>query len=333
MLLAGDIGGTKTDLAIFSPGSGPRAPLAQAEYPSGDYPSLEAIVGEFLAGCKLPIDSACFDVAGPVVGRRSKITNLPWLVDCAVLERALKLPSVSLLNDLEAIARAVPLLTEGDLYTLNKGVAQERGPIAVVAPGTGLGEAYLTWEGDGYEAHPSEGGHADFAPSTPTELGVLGYLQPRYGHVSIERVCSGDGLPNIYDYLRDSGFAPETPSIAAQLATAKDRTPIIAQGGLAAAYPCPLCAATLNTFISILACEAGNMALKVLSTGGVYLAGGMPRRLKPLLEGGGFMEAFGRKGRLNSVLAQMPVHVITYDKVALVGAASYGLQYARDAIE
>jgi glucokinase len=324
MLLAGDIGGTKTDLAVFSAEKGPRSPLAQARFHSANYPSLEAMAREFLAHAKVPVKQACFGVAGPVVGGRARLTNLPWLVEETALQGALNLQAARLLNDLEAIANAVPHLLPDDLHTLATGAPVTGGAIAVIAPGTGLGEAFLTWEGTGYHAHPSEGGHADFAPTSAAEIELLQYLQGRFGHVSCERVCSGSGIPNLYDYLEQSGGAAASPEVAARLATAEDRTPVILQAGL----DCALCAATVRLFVSILGAEAGNLALKVLATGGVYLGGGIPPRILPALAEGRFLEAFRRKGRFAELLERMPVHVIT-SGVALIGAASYGLRLAR----
>jgi glucokinase len=325
MLLAGDIGGTKTDLAIFSSEVGPREALAEATFPSARYPSLEALAGEFLAEIGLPVDGASFGVAGPVVAGRAKVTNLPWSMDEAQLGEALNLPSIRLLNDLEAMAHAVPSLESVDLHTLNVGEAAPGGAIAIIAPGTGLGEGFLTWDGARYLAHSSEGGHVDFAPTSPLEVGLFHYLQDRFGHVSYERVCSGRGLPNIYAYLRDTRYAEESPWLAERLAAADDPTPLIVSAGLDAEGPCELCAATLKTFVSVLAAEAGNLALKVLATGGVYLGGGIPRRILPALEDGQFMEAFRRKGRMSNLLGRMPVHVILNPRVALLGAACHGL--------
>ena len=328
MLLAGDIGGTKTDLAVFRPEAGPRAPLVQAEFPSGHCPSLEAMVREFLAKVKLPVDRACFDVAGPVIGGRVKATNLPWVIDEAKLSRELGLTSVHLLNDLEAIARAVPILQPDDLHTLNAGEPVSGGTLAVIAPGTGLGEAFLTWDGSRYRAYPSEGGHADFAPADSTQIELLRYLRERYEHVSFERVCSGIGIPNIYEYLRDSGYGPESRELAEQLGAGSDRTRVILDAALHLVAPCQLCVAALDTFVSILGAEAGNLALKVLATGGVYLGGGIPMHVLPALESERFLQAFRHKGRFSKLLARVPVHVIVC-QAALMGAASYGLDPAR----
>jgi glucokinase len=326
MLLAGDIGGTKTDLAIYSQEGGARAPLVRTEYPSAGYPSLEAMVQEFLSHVHEHVTVACFDVAGPVLNGRAKLTNLPWTLDATTLAHDLRLDTVHLLNDLQAIAYAVPILEPEDLHTLNPGTQEPHGAVAVIAPGTGLGEAFLTWEGDRYHAFPSEGGHADFAPSNALQVGLLQYLWQRYTHVSAELVCSGLGIPHIYAYLRDSKYAPETPAVAQRLAAASDPTPVIMKAALDETAPCALCSATLSTFIEILGAEAGNLALKVLATGGVYLAGGMPKRILPALGKSRILEAFRGKGRFADLLSRVPVHVVI-QQAALMGAASHGLTF------
>jgi glucokinase len=330
MLLAGDIGGTKTNLAVFSPEAGPRAPLAEATFPSTDYPSLEALAREFLSQIDLQVKRASFGVAGPVAAGRAEITNLSWVMDETQLQEALNLSSVRLLNDLASIAHAVPFLEPDDLHTLNEGQPVPGGAIAIVAPGTGLGEAYLAWDGSRYRPYASEGGHTDFAPNNPLEVELLRYLQDRFEHVSCERVCSGRGLPNIYAYLKDSGYADEPAWLAEQLAAADDPTPVIVNTALSRERPCELCVATLNTFVSILGAEAGNLVLKVMATGGVYLGGGIPPRILPALEGKRFLEAFQRKGRMSDLLARVPVHVILNPKIALLGAACYGLELSHD---
>ena len=329
MLLAGDIGGTKTNLAVFSPETGWRVPLVEKTFPSSQYPSLEAIVHEFLAQEQFSIDRASFGVAGPVVGGQATITNLPWKLDEQQLQAALNIPSVHLLNDLDAIAHAVPLLGPDDLHTLNVGQPVAGGAIAVIAPGTGLGEAFLTWDGSHYRAHTSEGGHADFAPTNAFEIGLLRYVQERYRHVSFERVCSGKGLPNIYAYLKESGYAEEPQWLAEQLAAADDRAPVIVNVALKSDKNAPgdLCVATLNAFVSILGAEAGNLALKVLATGGVYLGGGIPPRILTYLEDERFLQAFRQKGRFTDMLTRVPLHVILNDKVALLGAACHGFEF------
>ena len=325
MLLAGDIGGTKTDLAIFSQQAGPNSPLVQGELHSADYPSLQALVTEFLKKVQMPVERACFDVAGPVIDGRVKITNLPWVMDEASLAKDLNLKSVRLINDLEAVARAIPLLRPSDVNTLNAGQPVPKGAIAVVAPGTGLGESFLTWDGSKYVSHGSEGGHADFAPTDERQIGLLRYMLARFDHVGIERVCSGIGIPNIYEYLRDIEHMPESPQITQLIAASKDRTAAIVESAVNPENPSKLCGATVDMFISILASEAANLALKVLATGGIYLAGGVPLHMLRVLEGPGFMESFKRKGRFVELMKHIPVHIIL-TRAALVGAAAYGLE-------
>ncbi|MSP13897.1 MAG: glucokinase [Chloroflexi bacterium] len=325
MLLAGDLGGTKINLGVFSPEAGPRAPLVEATFHSADYPSLSAVVQQFQSQVDFPIDRASIGVAGPVMNGKATVTNLPWLLDEQQLAADTKIPSVHLLNDLAAIANAVPLMESADLITLNQGQAAAQGAMAVIAPGTGLGEAYLTWDGSRYRANPSEGGHTDYAPCTDLQIEMLRYLLKRFPHVSYEWVCSGIGLPNIYAFLKESGHAPEPAWLASQLAGAADPTPIIVNAALNQQPPCELCRVTLDIFIDSLGREAGNLALKILSTGGVYLAGGIPHHILPALQDDRFMRAFTDKGRLSSVLTRMPVHVILNSNVGLIGAAAYGL--------
>ncbi|MEP7228060.1 MAG: glucokinase [Gemmatimonadales bacterium] len=326
LLLAGDIGGTKTALAVFSAERGPRAPLLQAEFSSGKYASLGVMVRQFLAGTDVRIGRACFDVAGPVMAGRANVTNLSWLLTEAELAAELQIPSVHLLNDLEAIAVATSVLEPHDLHTLNPGEPLAGGSLAVIAPGTGLGEAFLTWDGTRYRAFPSEGGHADFAPTTEQQVGLLSYLRRRFDHVSVERVCSGPGLFNIYRYLRESGDAPESAELAGALAAAEDGPRLIGEAAFRPA-PDPLSRAAIELFVSILGAEAGNLALKVLATGGVYLAGGIPSRILPALGDGRFMRAFVAKGRLGAVLTRVPVYVVAL-RAALLGAALRGLELA-----
>ncbi len=330
MLLAGDIGGTKTALAVFSPDDGPHAPVVEEIFASARYPSLEALASEFLEENGLPVDRASFGVSGPVTGGKVAATNLPWEMDEARLGKALGLRSVRLLNDLEAIARAAPFLGSEDLHTLNAGTPDPDGALAVIAPGTGLGEAFLTREGSGYRAHPSEGGHADFAPTGELELGLLQHLLDRFGHVSYERVCSGRGLPNVYGYLKEIGHAEEPSWLTEKLAAAEDPTPIIVEAASDPEAPCELCVAALDVFVSVLGAQAGNLALTVVATGGVFLGGGIPPRILPFLDRGRFAEAFGRKGRFFELLGRVPVHVILTPKVALVGAARRGLETYED---
>ena len=324
MLIAGDIGGTKTDLAIYSPESGPHVPVAEIEVHSADYPSLQAMVEQFLSQVKMKVDVASFDVAGPVIDGHVKTTNLPWVMDENTLARELGLKAVHLMNDLEAVARSVPVLRPQDLITINEGKPVQNGTIAVIAPGTGLGESFLTWNGAQYVAHSSEGGHSDFAPTNERQMRLLSFLLPRWGHVGVERVCSGIGVPNIYEFLRDGEKIPERPEVAQLIASAKDHTRAIVEAATDPNHPSELCRATVEMLVSILAAEAGNLSLKVLATGGVYIAGGVALHLQNALKDSSFMTSFINKGRFKDLMANMPIHVIT-TRAALVGAASYGL--------
>jgi len=325
MLLAGDVGGTKTDLAIVSGQMGPRSPLAEATFSSADYPNLDVLVGDFLTQADVRVERAVFGVAGPVVAGRATVTNLPWAVEEAQLRKNLGISEVHLLNDLTATAYAVPYLDPADLRTLSAGEPDQQGAIALIAPGTGLGEAFLTWDGTRYRAYSSEGGHADFAPSTPQQLELLGYLLTQFDHVSWERVCSGLGLPHIYAFLRESGYAEEPSWLTERLAQVSDPTPVIIDVALAPERTASICVAAVEMFVSLLGAEAGNLALKVLATGGVYVAGGIPPRILPLLEKSSFLDAFRSKGRMSDLLERVPVHVILNPKTALLGAACFGL--------
>jgi glucokinase len=331
MLLAGDIGGTKTDLAIFSNEAGPHAPLIRAEVHSADYPSLQALAREFRKKAPTPVDRACFAVAGPVIDGRAKTTNLPWVMDEVSLAKELKLRSVHLMNDLEAIAEAIPILRDGDVRALNVGRPVSKGAIAVIAPGTGLGESFLTWDGSRYIAHSSEGGHADFAPTDERQIGLLRRMLNRFDHVSVEHVCSGIGIPHIYEYLREIENVPETPEVAQMIAFARDPSAVIIATAVDPHNTSKLCAAALDMFVSILASEAANLALKILAIGGVYLAGGIPMRALKALQTPRFMESFKRKGRLSELVERIPIYVVI-TRAALIGAAAYGLERFKDGL-
>jgi glucokinase len=332
MLIAGDIGGTKTVLSIFSIESGPHRPLAETRVRSADYPTLQAVVKEFLAKVNKPVDGACFAVAGPVIGGRVKTTNLPWVIEETALAEALNLnpQSVHLINDLEAIARAVPILRPGDLETINLGEPVPSGAIAVIAPGTGLGESFLTWDESRYVAHGSEGGHSDFAPTGERQIRLLQYMLRKFDHVSFEHVCSGIGIPNIYAYLRDVECISEKPDVAALIAAAADPSVEIIHHALNSADASKLCAATVDMFASILASEAANLAVKVLATGGVYVAGGVGVHTLAALRKPAFMQSFKRKGRFAELVARIPIHVVV-SQAGLAGAASCGLENSKRA--
>ncbi len=331
MLIAGDIGGTKTDLAIYSDRSGPHAPLAEAEFHSADFPSLQAMVSQFLEQSAMAVDVGSFAVAGPVVDGHVKATNLPWTMDEASFAQDLKLKGVHFLNDLEAVARSVPILRPTDLVTLNEGHSVPGGAIAIIAPGTGLGESFLTWDGSGYVAHSSEGGHSDFAPTDGRQIRLLEYLLRQYDHVGVERVCSGIGIPNIYEYLRDEEKIPESPAVSARIASAPDRTKAIAEASNDLRSPSERCRATFDILSSILASETGNLVLKVFATGGVYVAGGVALHMVDRLKDARFVEDFTRKGRFRDMMRRIPLHVIT-TRAALAGAASNGLELLKERV-
>lgn len=318
--LAGDIGGTKTLLALYTREGGLHAPVVQQSFPSSQYDSLDDVVRAFLTQTGATVDAAAFGVAGPVINGAARVTNLTWRMSEAGLLHSSGARAVKLLNDLESIANAIPALAPEDVVMLNDVEPTERGAIGVVAPGTGLGEAFLVAENGGYRAHPSEGGHCDFAPNTDLEIDMLRYLLPVFdGHVSYERVCSGIGIPNIYNFMKWSGYA-ELPEIEHELASAKDPTPVIMSHAMSDA-PSPRCKATLDMFCSVLAAQAGNLALTVMATGGLYLGGGIPPRILPALQRGSFLQSFLNKGRLRSLMERVPLRVITNAQAGLLGAA------------
>ena len=323
MILAGDIGGTKTLLALVDPAAGPAHPVREERFASGDYDSLDAVIAAFLPDGDPRPDAACFGLAGRVRGRQCRTTNLPWLIDADVISRDFRIPQVHLLNDLQAVANGVPHLEGDDVCVLSPGQREPGGVIGVVAPGTGLGEAFLTWTGSRYEAWPSEGGHVSFAPVTVEQLELLEFLERRFGHVSFERVCSGSGFPNIYDYLVASGRYEEPEWLREAITAAEDRTPLLVDAGYQ--RKAPICIAALDLFVRILGGVAGNMALKVIATGGLYLGGGLPPRILSRLQQRDFLDAICYKGRFRDWIKNIPVSVILDGKAALHGAAWHAL--------
>jgi glucokinase len=328
MILAGDVGGTKSNLGLFEAVEGRLRLVRSAQYRSPDHPGLESVVLAFLAaGPPAPggIRAACFGIAGPVVDNRVSTPNLAWVVDGAVLAREAKVPVVSLINDLVATAEGIPELAAGEVAVLQEGVPEapgHEGNRALVAAGTGLGTAFIPRVGDRWVPVPSEGGHVDFAPRVEEEIGLLRHLRERFGRVSVERVLSGPGLFNIYLYLRDVVKLPESPRVRESLASGLDPARVIGEAGLPSpAGGCPLCFRALETFVAVYGAVAGNVALLGTATAGVWLGGGIAPKILPRLSDGLFRETFRAKGRFTPFLERVPVRVILNDRAALLGAA------------
>ena len=327
MLLAGDIGGTKTNLGLFEALDGSLVARSQQSFPSKNYDGLESILTEFMSAAGQPeIAAAAFGIAGPVVDGVSVTPNLPWLVKASSLASLLQLPSISLLNDLEATAYGIAELKAGEFTTLNEAHKQT-GNAALIAAGTGLGCASLFWDGKKYVISASEGGHMDFAPRDELENRLLQRLIARHGHVSVERVLSGPGLFSIYDFLRSIVFAEESPEIAERLKH-EDPSGVIAKAALDSEDK--LCVKALDMFAGIYGAAAGNIALLLKAVAGIYIGGGIAPKIIQKLKDGTFMKAFISKGRLSSLLQAIPVRVILNDKTALLGSARVA---ATDALE
>jgi len=326
MILAGDVGGTKIHLALYRFENGKLRCIRGHKYPAKEFDSLEAVVKKFLAedsdpNAKDQIAAACFGCPGPVRGGRLKLTNLPWTLDAYELSKALDIEHLFLVNDLEANAYGIPELAPDKILTLHPADAASVGHRALVSAGTGLGEAMLIWDGHKHRPIPSEGGHCDFAPRTDREIGLLQYLQRKFkGHVSYERVVSGPAIQNIYAYLRDVEKMEEPRWLRDRMA-AEDANAVISSS--AEEGSSSLCFETMRTFSSAYGAEAGNLALKMLAMGGVYLGGGIPPKILKTLENGFFIEAFLDKGRLSPLLQSIPVRIILDENCALLGAAAF----------
>jgi glucokinase len=319
LILAGDIGGTKTHLALFSYDNNNLKAEFQKTYPSQEYSGLEPVLHEFLATGKHRIGRASFGIAGPLVDGKVNPPNLDWVVDPLSLAETLGLSSLSLLNDLEAAAYGIFTLAPDEFLVLNEGVIRRPGNKALIAAGTGLGETILFDDGKNYYPLASEGGHADFAARNELEIELLRYLIGRFGRVSYERVVSGPGLTNIYDFLKDkAGFVVPGP-FAEKIAAAEDRSPLISQAALRGEPE--IAVQALNMFVSVYGAEAGNLALKGKAIGGVYVGGGIAPKMLNKLKDGTFMHAFNDKGRYQDLVSSIPVYVILNEKAALRGAA------------
>jgi glucokinase len=324
-ILVGDIGGTNARLAIVEWAADPGRLIFVREqtFASREEPSLESVLRKFLAGAAHPISHACMGVAGPVRQGRCEATNLPWIIDAAVLARQLNLARVGLINDLEAQAYGITELEAKDFEVLNAGSVDPLGNCAVIAAGTGLGEVGLFRHGDELRPFASEGGHADFAPRNHLEISLLEYILKHHSRVSAERVVSGRGLVNIYHFLKESGLAEEPAWLAEQM---RSGDPPAVISGNALEERSSLCEQALDLFVSLYGAEAGNLALKIMATGGVYLGGGIAPKIITRLREPLFMNAFTAKGRMKPLMQAMPVRVILNPKTALLGAVRYALQ-------
>lgn len=312
MILAGDIGGTNTRFAFFENG---KRVGEEKKFPSHKYSSLEAVIQEFLQG--KTVQKACFGVAGPVRNGKSKITNLPWIIDASQISKTLHIPRIRLLNDLEANAYGLEALQKDELFLLHKGEKQE-GNQALIAAGTGLGEAGLFWNGKEHIPFPCEGGHTDFAPRDQMEMELLSYLAKKFGHVSYERIVSGPGLLNLFHFLLDTGRKKLSPEVKEAMEQS-DPSRVISEWGTQ--NKDDACAYALEWFISLYGAEAGNMALKFLSLGGFYVGGGIAPHLIEKMKAGSFHSAFVDKGRFKELLASIPIWIVLNDNAALLGAA------------
>lgn len=317
--LAGDLGGTKTLLALYATTGQGYALVREQRFACSGYDDFSGIIADFLRGSEQRPRMAAFGVAGPVGGGKVRMTNLGWLIDKEGLRERFGFTDVLLLNDLVAVAESVSILQPEDLVVVNGGTPVPQGSMAVLAPGTGLGEAYLCWNGTGYSAYPSEGGHVDFAPTSEMEQGLLSFLRAEHGHVSYELVCSGKGIPNIYRYLTQGAGMQVPQELQEALDAVTDITPVLVAQALEKEGEVARLA--MEIFFSVLAAEAGNMALKFLATGGLYLGGGMLPRLLSVFDSKRFMERFVGKGRMAGILSTIPVRIITTEKAGLNGAA------------
>jgi len=319
MILAGDVGGTKVNLALYDFVDGNLKHTRDKQYPAKEYSGLEEIVKEFIVSEK--ITAACFGVPGPVRDGRLRLTNLPWTLDSRELAADLKIDFVFLINDLQANGYGIAELGADQVYTLSEGDPRQLGNRALISAGTGLGESFMIWDGRNYVPYPSEGGHADFAPRNEDEIDLLRFLKQKYnGRISFERVVSGQGLTNCYEFLREVRGMDEPASLAARM-TAEDPNAVITEMALAAKSE--ICEKARDRVVSAYGAEAGNLALKVLSVGGLYVGGGIAPRILEKLKDGTFMKAFTDKGRMGQLLVNMPVRVILESKTALIGAAAY----------
>jgi glucokinase len=323
MILASDIGGTRTRLAAFEIESSKLKCVVEKTYPSQEHNGLGEVVAEFVKTEGIPVHSACFGVAGPVRGGRSKISNLPWTIDSRELAQQLRLESVGLINDLEAYAYGVDALESKDLVTLSEGSENAEGNRAVISARTGLGVAGLYWDGFRHQPFACEGGHVDFGPRTDLEIELFRYVLQRHGHVSSERILSGPGIKTIYDFLRDTRKAEEPAWLKEQMAETHDAPALISK--TSQENKASICDQTLSIFVSIYGAKAGDYALNFMSTGGIFVCGIIAAKNLAKMKEPAFMESFLKKGRMRSLLEDMPVKIVLNDDCGLMGAARYTL--------
>ena len=319
MILAGDIGGTHARLAFFDTSNGRLKLVDEREYPSREYSGLGQIVSTFILSKPQAVDAACFGIAGPVRDGRAQVSNLPWgTVDSSRLASEINIRSTFLINDLEASAWGLGVLDAVDMVPLKQGSANPIGNQAVIAAGTGLGQAGRLWDGRHHQVFPCEGGHTDFGPRDSLQIELLQYLIAKFGRVSYERVLSGPGLANIYHFLRDTGHGEEPAWLRDRLAS-EDPAAVISQSAMEGKSP--LCEEALDLFVSIYGAEAGNLALKIFATGGVFISGGIAPKILSKLVSQNFIDAFLSKGRMRSLMEAIPVHVVINENAGLLGAA------------
>jgi glucokinase len=318
MILAGDIGGTNARLAYFQPQNGRFQLVSERVFPSREHGGLGEIVTQFLDESGTRPEAACFGIAGPVRNGRVETSNLPWVIEQSTLANQIHLAATLLINDLEASAWGIGALGTEDLVTLNPGAGSVAGNQAVIAPGTGLGEAGLFWDGSRHHVFACEGGHTDFAPQGELQAELLRFLVERFGHVSYERILSGPGLVNVYEFLCANGCGKQSAELAAAM---QDGDPAAAISRAALSGNDALAEKALDLWITVYGAETSNLGLKIMSTGGLFLAGGISPKILPKLKGSTFLEAFLDKGRMRPLVAAMPVHVVTNEKAGLLGAA------------
>jgi glucokinase len=318
MILAGDIGGTHARLAYFQSHNGHLHLVSERVFPSREHTELGEIVSQFLNDSNTRPEAACFGIAGPVRNGRVETSNLPWVIEQSRLAEQIHLPATLLINDLEASAWGIAALAAGDFVALNRVSGSAVGNQAVIAPGTGLGEAGMFWDGTRHRVFACEGGHADFGPQGDLQIELLRFLKARFGHVSYERILSGPGLVNVYEFLRESGCGKESAAFAAALKQG-DPAAVISRAALEGSET--LAVKALDLWITVYGAEAANLALKVMATGGLFLAGGITPKILAKLTGPLFMKSFLEKGRLRSLLEAIPVQVVTNEKAGLLGAA------------